>query len=153
MASERAAERLFLEDIAIGQEFRSGEYHLDTEQIIAFASQFDPQPFHVDPEAARDSFFEGLAASGWHTMAITMRLVVRSVPFARGIIGAGGEIAWPSPTRPGDVLHVISTVLDITPSRSKPDRAIVLVRCLTFAQNDALRQQLTAKLLAFKRDR
>lgn len=152
MTSVQSDGKLYLDDLAVGLEFRSPEHHLDAEQIIAFASQFDPQPFHLDAQVAKDTFFQGLAASGWHTMAITMRLLVQSVPFAHGIIGASGEISWPRPTRPGDVLHVRSKVLEITPSRSKPDRAIALVECLTFAQDAELRQQLTTKLLAFRRD-
>lgn len=143
--------KLYLDDLAIGEEFLSAEHRLDAEQIIAFASQFDPQPFHLDEEAAKDSFFQGLAASGWHTMAITMKLIVQSLPFAQGIIGAGGEVTWPQPTRPGDILRVRSQILDIIPSRSKPDRAIVLARSLTYAQDDQLRQDFTARLLAFRR--
>lgn len=152
MTSVSSDKKLYLEDLTVGLEFRSGEHRLDAGQIIAFASQFDPQPFHLDAEAARDSFFQGLAASGWHTMAITMKLLVQSVPFAHGIIGAGGEISWPRPTRPGDTLHVRSKVLDIKPSGSKPDRAIVLVQCLTFGQDEELRQEFTTKLLAFRKE-
>ena len=144
--------RLYLEDIAVGDAFLSSEHRLDAKQIIAFAEQYDPQPFHTDPQAARDTFFQGLAASGWHTAAITMKLVAESVPFAHGIIGGGGEIAWPRPTRPNDVLRVKSTVVEIRPSRSKPDRALVLVKCQTLNQNDDVLQELTAKLLAFRKE-
>lgn len=145
-------ENLYLEDLTGGLEFRSGEHLIDAQQIIAFAEQFDPQPFHTDPAAARGTFFDGLAASGWHTMAITMRLLVESLPFAHGIIGAGGEIRWPRPTRPGDRLHVRSKVLEILPSRSKPDRAIVRVECLTFNQHEELCQELVTKLLTFSKE-
>ena len=144
--------KIYLQDIAIGDEFCSGSYHLDSEQIIAFASQFDPQPFHLDEQAAEGSFFQGLAASGWHTMAITMRLLVESLPFAHGVIGAGAEVSWPQPTRPGDILYVKSKVIEIKPSQSRPDRATVLMESLTFNQNDELRQKLVARLLAFKRE-
>lgn len=144
-------EPIHLDDLAVGDLFLSGEHLLDAEQIIAFASQFDPQPFHLDPELAQDTFFKGLAASGWHTMAITMRLLVESVPFAKGIIGAGGEIAWPRPTRPGDRLRVESTVREIRPSRSKQGMAIVLLHSLTFNQHDDVLQDFTAKLLAFRK--
>jgi acyl dehydratase len=144
---------LYLEDISVGDEFVSIEHRLDAEQIIDFASQFDPQPFHLDAEAAELSFFRGLAASGWHTMAISMKLLVQSVPFANGVIGAGGEISWPRPTRPDDTLHVKSTVIEIMPSRSKPNQAIVVLNCLTLNQNDEVRQDLTAKLLVFKKER
>jgi acyl dehydratase len=144
-------QKLYLDDIHVGLEFRSGEHLVDAEQIVAFASAFDPQPFHLDKEAAKDTFFHGLAASGWHTAAITMKLVTQSLPFARGIIGAGGEIDWPSATRPGDILHVRSRVLEIKPSRSKPDRALVLVESRTLNQHEEVRQILKAKLLAFSR--
>ncbi|MBB5373113.1 MaoC family dehydratase [Acidocella aromatica] len=151
MMSDHAARELYLDDIAVGDEFVSAEHQLDAAQIIAFASQFDPQPFHLDDEAAQASFFQGLAASGWHTTAITMRLLVQSLPFASGLIGAGANVTWPQPTRPGDILHVRSRIINITPSRSKPDRAIVEARSLTYAQDGQIRQDLTARLLAFKR--
>src|SRR5215813_10724432 len=91
--------RLYLEDLKVGQRFRSMSHALDEAQIKAFAAQFDPQPFHLDHEAAKGTLFAGLAASGWHTAAITMRLLVESgLPLAGGIVGAGGEINWPKPT-------------------------------------------------------
>src|SRR5262245_39824644 len=142
---------VYLDDIEVGDVFESEVHQLDVEQIVRFASQFDPQPFHLDDAASKDTFFRGLAASGWHTMALTMRLIVRSVPFAHGIIGAGGEIAWPQPTRPTDALRVRSSIASITPSRSKPDRATVVVECVTSNQDGAVLQKLTAKLIAFKR--
>lgn len=144
-------EALYLDDIAIGDEFVSRDHALDAGQIISFASQFDPQPFHTDPEAAKNSFFQGLAASGWHTMAITMRLIVESVPFAQGIVGAGGELSWLRPTRPDDILHVRSKVVDIIPSRSKPGRAMVMLQSLTYNQHGDLLQDCTAKLVMFRR--
>src|SRR6516164_2008095 len=91
---------VYLEDLTVGAVFTSSEYPLDVEQIREFAQRFDPQPFHLNEETAKDTFFGGLAASGWHTAAITMRLLVESLPFASGVIGAGGEITWPRPTRP-----------------------------------------------------
>ena len=104
---------LYLEDLRVGQRFVSGTHRLDGGQIRAFAEQFDPQPFHLDAEAAKATLFHGLVASGWHTAAITMRLLVEGgLPLAGGIIGAGGEITWPNPTRPGDVLQVESEVLE-----------------------------------------
>jgi len=143
--------RLYLDDLRIGQEFHSGEHALDAAQIVAYAREFDPQPFHLDPEAAQDSFFQGLAVSGWHTMSITMKLLVQSAPLAGGIIGAGGEIAWPRPTRPGDILRVKSTVTGITPSRSRPDRGIVLMHSLTLNQADEVLQDFKARLLVFRK--
>lgn len=143
--------RLYLDDLSIGDVFTSQTQSVDTEQIIEFASQFDPQPFHLNEEAAKDTFFRGLAASGWHTMAITMRLLVESLPLARGIIGAGAELSWSQPTRPGDLLRVTSTVMSITPSRSKPNQAIVVVESITANQRDEALQKLTSKLVVFKR--
>lgn len=151
MKDNDSQERLYLEDLKVGQEFLSGEHLLDAEQIIAYAAQFDPQPFHLDPEAAQHSFFQGLAASGWHTMSITMKLLVQSLPFAQGVIGAGGEISWPRPTRPGDVLRVKSTITEIRPSRSRPDRGMVLTHSVTLNQADEVLQELRANLLAFRK--
>ena len=124
--------QLYLDDLAVGQRFTSASHAIDIGQIKAFAAQFDPQPFHLDEQAAATSLFAGLAASGWHTAAVTMRLLVQGgVPIAQGIIGAGAEIAWPRPTRPGDVLQVESEVLEIRPSRSRPDRGMVTLRSET----------------------
>lgn len=151
MKQNQSEEKLYLEDLAVGDLFVSPPHALDMQQIVGFASQFDPQPFHLDEEAARDSFFEGLAASGWHTAAITMRLLVQSFPLAKGLIGAGAELNWSQPTRPGDVLQVTSTIKDIAHSRSRPDRAIVVVESVTSNQHGAVLQRLTSKVVAFKR--
>jgi acyl dehydratase len=144
-------EKLFLDDLVVGDGFTSEEYTVDGNQIREFAQHFDPQPFHLDEEVARETFFEGLAASGWHTAAITMRLLVRSVPLAGGIIGVGTEISWPRPTRPGDTLHVVSTIIDISPSKSKSDRGIVTVQSDTLNQRGELCQRSIAKLLVFRK--
>src|SRR5262245_17674177 len=139
---------LYLEDLRVGQRFVSGTHRIDEEQIRAFAEQFDPQPFHLDAEAAKATLFEGLVASGWHTAAITMRLLVESgLPIAGGIIGAGGEIAWPNPTRPGDALQVESEVLELTPSRSRPDRGIATIGSETRNQRGDTVQVLVARLV------
>lgn len=145
-------ETIYLEDLKVGLVFRSSEHRLDAEQIREFARRFDPQPFHLDEEAAQETFFGGLAASGWHTAAITMRLLVESVPLAGGVIGAGSEITWPRATRPDDVLHVVSTVMDIASSKSKPDRGMVTMRSETLNQHGELCQLSVARLLAFRRD-
>ncbi|CAB3660052.1 hypothetical protein LMG26685_03212 [Achromobacter mucicolens] len=142
---------IYLEDLSVGDVFVSKTHALDAEQITEFASQFDPQPFHLDPEAAQDTLFQGLAASGWHTAALTMKLLVESFPVARGVIGAGAELAWPQPTRPDDVVKVTSTVLSITPSRSKPDRAIVVVESITSNQREEALQKLTSKVVVFRK--
>ena len=118
----------------------------------AFAGEFDPQPFHLDDTAAQDSVFRALAASGWHTAAATMRLLVTGeLRLAGGIIGLGGELAWSKPTRPGDTLRVESEILEILPSRSKPNRGVVIVRSVTLNQNGDQVQVFTAKLLVFRR--
>ena len=146
------SDKLFLDDFHVGQRFRSGAHAIDESQIKAFAGAFDPQPFHLDEDAAKGTLFAGLAASGWHTAAITMRLLVDGgAPIAGGIIGAGGEIAWPKPTRPGDILQVESEVLEVTPSRSRPDRGMVTMRCETFNQRGETLQVLTAKLVVPRR--
>lgn len=120
---------LYLEDLYVGQRFTSGTYEIDEDRIKSFAAEFDPQPFHLDDEAARSTIFRGLAASGWHTAAVAMRLLVTGgLPLGNGIIGMGGEIQWPRPVRPGDVVRVESEVAEITPSRSKPNQATVKVR-------------------------
>jgi acyl dehydratase len=148
---QRDTQPLYLEDLRVGQRFTSGLYYMDEERIKAFAAEFDPQPFHLDPASAQESIFGGLAASGWHTAAATMRLLVTSVPFANGIIGLGGEIAWAKPTRPGDTLRVESEIVEILPSRSKPNQGVVKVRSVTVNQHGEEVQVLTAKLLVFKR--
>jgi acyl dehydratase len=143
---------LYLEDLHVGQRFASGTHAVDEAQIKAFAGQFDPQPFHLDDATAKDTLFAGLAASGWHTAAITMRLLVDGgAPIAGGVVGAGGEIAWPKPTRPGDILQVKSEILDVTPSRSRPDRGMVTLRSETFNQRGEIVQTLTAKLVVPRR--
>lgn len=143
---------IYLDDLQIGQRFISGTHQLDAEQVIAFARQFDPQPFHTDPEAAKDSFFGQLVASGWHTAAISMRLLTESgMHIAGGLIGAAGEISWPKPTPPNSILHVECEILAIRVSKSRPDRGIVTVRNETRDQNGDLLQVLVAKLVVPRR--
>jgi acyl dehydratase len=147
-------ELLYLEDLHVGRRFKSGTHALDEAQIKAFATAFDPQPFHLDEQAAKRTVFAGLAASGWHTAAITMRLQVDGgLPIAGGIIGLGGEFAWPTATRPGDVLRVESEVVDAAPSRSRPDRGTVTVRSETRNQRGEVVQKATVKLLVPRRSR
>jgi acyl dehydratase len=148
----RPAERLYLDDLYVGQRFTSGTHRMEEARIKEFASEFDPQPFHLNEAAAETSVFKGLAASGWHTAAVAMQLLVTGGPlFANGIIGLGGEVAWPRPTRPGDILHVESEIVEITPSRSKPNQGIVTIRSTMLNQNGEAVYLLTAKLLVFKR--
>jgi acyl dehydratase len=141
---------LYLEDVVVGTQYESGEVTVTAEDIIAFATQFDPQPFHTDPEAAKGSFFGGLAASGWHTAALTMRLLVTQGPeIAGGTIGAGGDLSWPSPTRPGDRLHVRITVESVTASRSNPGRGSTMLKVETLTSEGEPRQVFTVRTLLF----
>jgi acyl dehydratase len=117
----------FFEDYLPGASYDCGTVRIDEDSIISFAKEFDPQPFHVDPAAAASGPFGGLIASGWHTAAATMRLLVASYLPDGASLGAAGidELRWPHPVRPGDTLAVRATVLEARPSRSKPDRGIV----------------------------
>lgn len=145
-------EPLYLDDIRVGDRFTSGEHALDEAQIKAFATQFDPQPFHLDHDAAQATIFGGLAASGWHTASVTMKLMVTSgMRIAGGIVGAGGELQWPRPTRPGDVLHVEIEVLEVRPSASRPDRGMATVRSETKNQRGEVVQVLTSKMVIPRR--
>lgn len=142
---------LYLDNLHVGQRFASGAHRLDEEQIRTFARQFDPQPFHLDAEAAKHTLFGGLAASGWHTAAISMRLLVESLPIAGGLIGAGAEITWPRPTRPGATLHVETEVVELKPSKSRPDRGMATVRSETINELGETVQVLVSKLVVPRR--
>ena len=146
-------DRLYLDDLHVGQRFESAPHKLDTAQNKAFAAEFDPQPFHLDEEAAKDSIFKGLAASGWHTAALTMRMLVEAMPLADGLVGAELQLAWPKPTRPGMTLQVFSEIVDIKPSRSKPDMAMVTARNETRDQGGEVLQVFSVKMPVFKRVR
>ena len=128
----------YLQDFEAGQTFGSGRIRIDADRIKSFAAEFDPQPFHLDESAAAASIFRGLAASGWHTAAITMRLLVESeLKPAGGIVAAGfDEFRWPRPVRPGDELRVESEVLEIRASKSRPDHGVIKVRTTTLNQNN-----------------
>jgi len=146
------AER-YLEDFEIGQTFSSGRLKIERERMKTFAAEFDPQPFHLDEEAARDSMFGGLAASGWHTAAITMKLLVESdLKPAGGIIGAGfDEFRWPLPVRPGDELQVESEILNVRPSKSRPEKGLIKVRTTTLNQNGEAVQVAVGNLVVLRR--
>jgi acyl dehydratase len=145
--------KLYLEDFAVGQTYGSGRLTVDEAEIIRFAREFDPQPFHLDPEAAKGTFFRGLAASGWHTAALTMRLLVEGeFSPAGGLIGAGfEELTWPRPVRPGDELRVVSEVLEVRPSRSRPTQGVIKVRSTTLNQKDEPVQQSVGNLVVMAR--
>src|SRR5579871_3619190 len=143
---------MYLDDLYVGQRFTSGTYRMEEADMVRFAAEFDPQPFHLDRGAAESSVFRGLAASGWHTAAVAMRLLVTGgLPLAEGMIGLGGEVAWPRPTRPGDLVHMETEVAEIIPSKSRPDRAIVKIRGTMLNQNQETVYHLTAKLLVSQR--
>jgi acyl dehydratase len=143
----------YLEDFAVGQTFGSGRLRIEKERIKDFAAEFDPQPFHLDEAAARDSIFQGLAASGWHTAALTMRLLVDGeLKPAGGIVGAGfDEFRWPRPVRPGDELHVVSEILEVRPSQSRPAQGLLKVRTTTLNQNDEAVQISVGNLVVPRR--
>lgn len=142
----------YLDELYVGQRFVSATHTIDEAQVVAFARAYDPQPFHLDHEAARRSPFGELVASGWHTAAITMRLLVEGgAPIGGGILGAGGEIQWVKPTRPGDTLQVFSEVVAVTPSRSRPDRGIVSVRSETRNDRGEVLQIFVSKLVVPRR--
>ncbi|MSO91621.1 MAG: MaoC family dehydratase [Acetobacteraceae bacterium] len=146
------APRLWFEDLHVGQRFVTDSHTLDAAQIVEFARVFDPQPFHTDAVAARETLFGGLAASGWHTAAITMRLLVSSgPPFAAGIIGSGGQLTWSQPVRAEDVLRVEVEILELTPSRSRPERGMVVIRVETRNQRHEVVQVFSPKLLVPRR--
>jgi acyl dehydratase len=145
----------YLEDFAVGQTFGSGRLLIDEERIKSFAAEFDPQPFHLDGETAKHTLFGGLAASGWHTAAATMRLLVESeMKPAGGIVGASfDELRWPRPVRPGDELHVQSEVLEVRPSQSRPEQGVIKARTTTLNQNGEAVQILVANLIVLRRTR
>jgi len=139
----------YLEDYAVGQTFGSGRMRVDKERIKAFAAEFDPQPFHLDEALAAGTIFRGLAASGWHTAALTMRLLVEGeLKPAGGIVGTGfDEFRWPRPVRPGDELRVESEILEVRPSKSRPDQGLIKVRTTTLNQNNEAVQVQVGNLL------
>jgi acyl dehydratase len=127
---------LYFEDFTVGRRFKTGTVVVSAEDIKAFAAQFDPQPFHLDEATAKESVFGELVASGWHTAALAMRLLVDGeMKAGGGLIGLGGELTWPRATKPGDALHVESEVIEVKPSRSRPDSGIVKIRNTALNQN------------------
>ena len=146
-------EPIYLDDMQPGQIFGSGTLTVDAEMIRRFAAEYDPQPFHLDDAAAQGTLFRGLAASGWHTAALTMRLMVDGgLPIAGGIIGAGmDELRWPAPVRPGDPLTLRIEVLDVRPSQSRPDRGMAKVRTTTLNARGDIVQLLVANLVVPRR--
>ena len=148
----QASER-YLEDFEIGQTFRSGPRRIEKDRALAFAAEFDPQPFHLDEAAARHSIFGGLVASGWHTAATTMRLMVDSdLKPAGGLIGAGfDECRFPRPVRPGDALRIACEVIDARPSKSRPEQGLVKLRTTTLNQQDETVMVLVVNIVVPRR--
>ena len=144
---------IFLEDLSVGQRFTAGPTQVTAEQIKAFAAEYDPQPFHLDEAAAAGHpVFAGLAASGWHTAAMAMKMTVQALGhFGWGVVGGGGDLQWVRPVRPGDTLRLSAEVLEIAPSKSKPDRGSVLVRNAVLNQRDEEVQVFTVRLLVPRR--
>src|SRR5712692_1868700 len=142
----------YFEDLKAGDRFKSGTYKVTEEQIVSFAREFDPQPFHLDSVVARQTMFKGLIASGWHSAAITMRLFVQTLNFAEGAIGLGvDELRWPNAVRPGDVLQVETEIVDLRESRSKPTHGVVRLRNVTTNQRGEIVQTMMASALASRR--
>lgn len=144
---------LFFKDLYVGQKFSSEKYLLSEAEIIDFASAYDPQIFHTQPDKAGDTFFKGHAASGWQTVAVTMRLLVYSIPLNCGIIGMGGNLTWFKPVRPGDSLRAESEIIDMRPSNSKTDRVIVTLLVKTINNDDEIVQTLETKILVFSKEK
>jgi acyl dehydratase len=146
------SELAYLDDLTAGMTFTSGEVTVTAEEIKTFAAQFDPQQFHLDEAAGEASFFNGLAASGWHTASLGMRLMVTSGPaLAAGWIGAGAELSWKRPVYAGDTLRLHGGIVELKPSRSRPDRGIAVVRCEMRNQRDEVVQVMTAQVLVMRR--
>ena len=143
----------YLEDLHVGDRFGSGTIEVTEQGIIDFAENFDPQPFHLDLDAAKRSVFRGLAASGWHTAAMSMRLFVTGdLRLAGGSIGLGvDELHWPRPVRPGDILRLQTEIMEVRPSRSKPDRGIIRIRNVTTNQTGEVVQTFLASVLVRRR--
>lgn len=144
---------LYFEDFSIGQVFISNSYQITSQEIIEFAKKYDPQIFHTDEELAKNSFFGKLVASGWHTAAITMKLIIESdMKIVGGMIGAGVEISWPKPTLPNDILTVYSTIIELNEPKSRPDCGFILVESLTKNQNDEILMREKSRVMVKKRN-
>jgi acyl dehydratase len=151
-AEPERREPLHLDDLEPGQSWTTGSHTLTAGEVTDFAVRFDPQPFHLDEVAARDTLFAGLAASGWHTAAVTMRLQVEDgPPIACGLVGASAQIGWPRPTYPGDTLRATCEIVEVRVSRSRPDRGLVTMLTTTVNQRDEVVQTLTATLVVPRR--
>ncbi|MFW2001778.1 MaoC family dehydratase [Acinetobacter ursingii] len=144
---------LYLEDLNVGDRFISREYEMTLEEIKQFAGQYDPQPFHLnEAEAEKSPIFQGLAASGWHTAAVTMRLWTECFPIQGGLIGSESSLRWPRPTRPDDKIHVEVEITAIVPSKTKNDRGIVSYITQALNQNGDVLLISTTKIVVFRKN-
>jgi acyl dehydratase len=142
------------DDLKVGDRFQSEPLHVKENELIEFAHKFDPQMFHLNRKTAERTIFKGLIASGWHTAAMTMRLFVRTLNFAEGAIGLGvDELRWPNTVRPGDVLRVETEIVDLRPSRSKPNYGIVRLRNVTTNQRGEIVQSMVASAMIPRREK
>ncbi|HKU60825.1 MAG TPA: MaoC family dehydratase [Gemmatimonadales bacterium] len=153
MSHQESPRACYLEDLAVGERYAGGTAPVDAAGIKAFAAAFDPQPFHLDEDAARSSIFGRLVASGWHTMALTMRMLVDGeLRSLRGLVGLGAdELRWPRPVFPGDVLCVEWEVLEVRPSSTKPDRGIARLGVTTRNQHGEVVLSLVTTILLPRR--
>lgn len=143
----------YFEDLKAGDRFNTAEYEMTAEEIMAFGNKFDPQAFHTDAVAAAGTLFGRLVASGWHTAAVSMRLMVLGeMALDGGVIGQGMEsLRWPRPVLPGDRLRVVTEVAELRPAPARPDRGLIKLRCRTYNQNGKVVQEMTATLLVARR--
>jgi len=143
---------IYFEDLSVGQRFRSAPAEVTAEEIIRFGRDNDPQFFHVDAEAAKDSVFGGLVASGWQTAALAMRLLLEAAdaPFAGGVVGADVRVSWKRPVGPGDRLRIESEITKMVASRTRADRGFVTFSTMTFNQEEALVQTILSTIVVFR---
>jgi acyl dehydratase len=145
---------LYFDDLAVGATYEAGPVTMERDRIVAFATEFDPQPMHIDEAAAKASPLGGLIASGWHTASVTMRMLIdgASPKLAGGSVGAGIEsISWPTPVRPGDVLRARSEIIELRPSKSRPDRGLMRLKTTTTREDGAVVQTITAVIMVPRR--
>ena len=142
----------YFDDLKVGDRFISEPLEVTEKEVIEFAHKFDPQTFHLNRKSAERTIFKGLIASGWHTAAMTMRLIVQTLNFAEGAIGLGvDELRWPHVVRPGDVLTVETEIVELRPSRSKPNYGIIRLRNVTANQRGEIVQTMLASAMVPRR--
>ena len=146
------AKTLHFEDLEVGMRFESREMKVSGEEVLEFARRYDPQPFHTDPAAAKDTFFREWVASGWHTSALSMRLVVETVLIEGGVIGGGvEELRWPNALKPGDTIRLVVEVIEKRTLKSRGDIGLVKVRMTTLNQRGEIVQTMIPNLFAPRR--